>query len=93
MEGGNAVADALSGKATPSGKLPDTVAYDIEDYPANDNFGNELTNLYKEDIYVGYRYFETFAPEKVQFEFGFGLSYTTLILKQYQQMQMMKKSH
>lgn len=77
MEGGNAVADALSGKATPSGKLPDTIAYDIEDYPANDNFGNELTNLYKEDIYVGYRYFETFAPEKVQFEFGFGLSYTT----------------
>ena len=77
MEGGNAVADALSGKATPSGKLPDTVAYDIEDYPANDNFGNELKNLYKEDIYVGYRYFETFAPEKVQFEFGFGLSYTT----------------
>lgn len=77
MEGGNAVADALSGKATPSGKLPDTVAYNIEDYPANDNFGNELTNLYKEDIYVGYRYFETFAPEKVQFEFGFGLSYTT----------------
>lgn len=76
MEGGNAVADALSGKATPSGKLPDTVAYDIEDYPANDNFGNEFTNLYKEDIYVGYRYFETFAPEKVQFEFGFGLSYT-----------------
>lgn len=77
MEGGNAVAEALSGKATPSGKLPDTVAYDIEDYPDNDNFGNELTNLYKEDIYVGYRYFETFAPEKVQFEFGFGLSYTT----------------
>ena len=36
MEGGNAVADALSGKATPSGKLPDTVAYNIEDYPAND---------------------------------------------------------
>lgn len=77
MEGGNAVAEALSGKATPSGKLPDTIAYNIEDYPANDNFGNELTNLYKEDIYVGYRYFETFAPEKVQFEFGFGLSYTT----------------
>lgn len=77
MEGGNAVVDVLSGKVTPSGKLPDTVAYNIEDYPANDNFGNEFTNLYKEDIYVGYRYFETFAPEKVQFEFGFGLSYTT----------------
>ena len=75
MEGGNAVAEALSGKATPSGKLPDTVAYDIEDYPANDNFGNELTNLYKEDIYVGYRYFDTFDIP-VRYCFGHGLSYT-----------------
>lgn len=76
MEGGNAVVDILSGKENPSGKMPDTVAYSIEDYPANDNFGNEFKNLYKEDIYVGYRYFETFAPDKVQFEFGYGLSYT-----------------
>ena len=93
MEGGNAVADALSGKATPSGKLPDTVAYDIEDYPANDNFGNEFTNLYKEDIYVGYRYFETFAPEKFNLNLVSDFHTQHLILKQYQQMQMMKKSH
>lgn len=76
MEGGYAVADILSGKITPSGKLPDTVAYDINDYPSTANFGNEIDNYYEEDIYVGYRYFETFAPEKVQYEFGFGLSYT-----------------
>ena len=77
MEGGNAVVDALSGCVTPSGKLPDTIAFNLEDYPSDENFGNPLTNLYKEDIYVGYRYFETFAPEKVMFEFGYGLSYTT----------------
>ena len=77
MEGGNAVADVLSGKETPSGKLPDTIAFHLEDYPSADNFGNPLTNLYQEDIYVGYRYFETFAPEKVMFEFGYGISYTT----------------
>lgn len=76
MEGGNAVVDILSGKETPSGKLPDTIAKSIEDYPSTENFGNPLTNLYKEDIYVGYRYFETFKPEKVIYEFGFGLSYT-----------------
>ena len=57
-------------------KLPDTIAYDIKDYPSTANFGNEEKNLYQEDIYVGYRYFETFAPERVQFPFGFGLSYT-----------------
>lgn len=77
MEGGNAVADVLCGKETPSGKLPDTIAENLEDYPSADNFGNPLTNLYQEDIYVGYRYFETFAPEKVMFEFGYGISYTT----------------
>ena len=77
MEGGNAVVDALSGCVTPSGKLPDTIAFNLEDYLSDENFGNPLTNLYKEDIYVGYRYFETFAPEKVMFEFGYGLSYTT----------------
>ena len=75
MEGGNAVADVLFGKQTPSGKLPDTIAKSIDDYPSTANFGNPLTNLYKEDIYVGYRYFETFAPDKVLYEFGFGLSY------------------
>lgn len=77
MEGGDAVVDVLSGKETPSGKMPDTVAFNLEDYPSFENFGNQFTNLYKEDIYVGYRYFETFAPDKVVYEFGYGLSYTT----------------
>ena len=52
MEGGNAVVDVLSGKETPSGKLPDTIAENLEDYPSADNFGDPLTNLYQEDIYV-----------------------------------------
>ena len=76
IEAGNASADVLTGAVTPSGKLPDTIAYDIADYPSTENFGDEERNYYAEDIYVGYRYFETFAPEKVQFPFGFGLSYT-----------------
>ncbi|MDO3411522.1 glycoside hydrolase family 3 C-terminal domain-containing protein [Saccharibacillus sp. CPCC 101409] len=77
MEGGNAIADVLSGAVTPSGKLTDTIAYSIEDYPSTSNYGNEFKSVYEEDVYVGYRYFETFHPEKVQYEFGFGLSYTT----------------
>jgi len=76
MEGGNAIADVLVGEVTPSGKLTDTIAYSIEDYPSTQNYGNEFKNVYQEDIYLGYRYFETFRPEKVQFEFGYGLSYT-----------------
>lgn len=81
VEAGRASADVLTGAVTPSGKLPDTIAYDIKDYPSTENFGNKEKNFYKEDIYVGYRYFETFAPEKVQFPFGFGLSYTDFSVK------------
>ncbi|GGO04927.1 glycoside hydrolase family 3 C-terminal domain-containing protein [Saccharibacillus kuerlensis] len=77
MEGGNAIADVLSGDVTPSGKLTDTIAYSIEDYPSTRNYGSEIKSVYEEDVYVGYRYFETFCPEKVQYAFGFGLSYTT----------------
>ena len=76
MEGANAVADLLSGRVTPSGKLTDTIAEKLSDYPVADHFGSKTENIYAEDIYVGYRYFETFAPEKVMYEFGFGLSYT-----------------
>ena len=76
QEGGNAAADVLCGDVNPSGRLSDTVAYDITDYPSNDNFGAIEENKYVEDIYVGYRYFETFAKEKVRYPFGFGLSYT-----------------
>lgn len=80
MEGGNAIADVLVGEVTPSGKLTDTIAYSIEDYPSTRNYGNKFKNFYEEDIYVGYRYFETFCPDKVQFEFGYGLSYTEFSL-------------
>lgn len=81
MEGGNAIADVLSGEVTPSGKLTDTIAYKIEDYPSTSNYGHAFKNRYQEDIYVGYRYFETFCPEKVQFAFGYGLSYTEFKLE------------
>ncbi len=81
QEGGIAAADVLTGRVSPSGKLPDTVARRIEDYPSHKNFGNPLGNVYEEDIYVGYRYFETFAPEKVLYPFGFGLSYTDFDVK------------
>ncbi len=79
MEGGRATADVLAGAITPSGKLSNTIAA-IEDYPAHKNFGHPTRNIYQEDIYVGYRYFETFAPEKVVYPFGYGLSYTTFAL-------------
>ncbi len=80
MESGNAAADLLCGKVSPSGSLPDTIANRYEDYPSSRHFGQKDRNEYWEDIYVGYRYFETFAPEKVRYPFGFGLSYTTFSL-------------
>lgn len=81
QEGGNGVLDVISGQVTPSGKLADTIALDIADYPSTRNHGDENRNLYQEDIYVGYRYFETFARDKVLYPFGFGLSYTTFALE------------
>lgn len=77
IEGGNAAADILTGAVCPGGHLTDTIARSLKDYPSHANYGREDYNLYEEDIYVGYRYFETFCPEKVLFPFGFGLSYTT----------------
>ena len=76
MTGGLGTADVLTGKVSPSGKLPDTIAYNISDYPSAPYFGNTERNFYCEDIYVGYRYFETFAKDKVMYPFGYGLSYT-----------------
>lgn len=77
MVGGLGVADVLTGKVNPSGHLTDTIAKAIEDYPSTDNFGTGETDIYQEDIYVGYRFFETVAPDRVLYPFGFGLSYTT----------------
>lgn len=82
MTGGKGTADVLTGKVSPSGKLPDTIAYKTSDYPSDANFGREKNrDIYAEDIYVGYRYFETFAKEKVLYPFGFGLSYTAFEIK------------
>ncbi len=77
MESGNAVADVLTGKVNPSGKLTDTVAMRYIDYPSASNFGRRKSNTYVEDIYVGYRYFSTFGNDSVVYPFGYGLSYTT----------------
>ena len=81
QEGGNGVADVLTGNVCACGKLTDTIAADIKDYPSTENFGDPFKNYYKEDIYVGYRYFETFARDKVLYPFGYGLSYTTFEMK------------
>lgn len=79
-EGGLAVADILCGDVNPSGKLTDTFAKSFDDYPSSSGF-NDSDNYvdYNEDIYVGYRYFETIpgANKKVNYPFGYGLSYTT----------------
>lgn len=77
QEGGNGVLDVLNGTVSPCGKLTDTIAKDIEDYPSTPYFGDAERNFYVEDIYAGYRYFETFRKDRVLYPFGYGLSYTT----------------
>ena len=85
MLSGDALVQVLNGTVTPSGKLVDTWASDITDYPSTEYFAaineddpwSSFVEYYMDDIYVGYRYFDTFAPEKVNYEFGYGLSYTT----------------
>ena len=98
-EGGNSVADVLTGKVNPSGKLTMTWPIAATDHPSTKNFPQEMdmytyqnilgwggsvpnedfTN-HEEDIYVGYRYFDTFQKE-VAYPFGYGLSYTTFEMK------------
>ena len=79
MEGGNAVADVISGSVNPSGKLTDTWAYQYKDYPTAASFSemadNKTKAYYREGIYVGYRYFDSFRVP-ARYSFGFGLSYT-----------------
>ena len=76
MQGANAFAEILSGKMYPSGKLSDTQVYTLNEHPTNTSFGGAGKIIYDDDIYVGYRYFETFAKENVRYPFGYGLSYT-----------------
>lgn len=93
MLGGQALVEILDGRVNPSGKLPDTWSLDYYDIPASRNFyvpkeGEEplsadapvyIDTCYEEDIYVGYRYFETFQ-KKVAYPFGHGLSYTKFFM-------------
>ena len=79
MEGGAAIADVVCGDVNPSGKLVDTLAESFEDFPTTEGyFESEDYVNYTEDIFVGYRYFETFEDkrDRVTYPFGFGLSYT-----------------
>jgi beta-glucosidase len=85
MEAGNAVADLLSGKVNPSGKLPFTLPVSLEQSPAHalGNFpGRDLKVNYEEDILVGYRWFDT-KKIQPQFPFGYGLSYTKFSISHF----------
>ena len=83
-EGGNALADILTGKDCPSGRLTDTWAVRYEDYPTAETFGHRNGDLeneeYREGIYVGYRWFEKNGI-RPRYPFGYGLSYTTFSKK------------
>lgn len=75
---GTALVDILLGRSYPSGHLQHTIAYELADYPSTKGFHDFEDHVdYTEDIFVGYRYFETFARDKVAYPFGFGLGYTT----------------
>ncbi|MCB9206371.1 MAG: glycoside hydrolase family 3 C-terminal domain-containing protein [Ignavibacteriales bacterium] len=81
QEGGNAVADIISGNVNPSGKLPDSFPLKYEDVPSSKSFPGQpieepINSFYEEGIYVGYRYYNTFNVPSA-YEFGYGLSYTT----------------
>lgn len=84
QEGANGAIDVVMGRVCPSGKLPDTLVYDVNDIYSTAYFGNTDKLYYAEDIYVGYRYFETFAPEKVMYPFGYGMSYTNFSIEPVQ---------
>jgi beta-glucosidase len=81
QEGGHAVANILKGKVNPSGKLPDSFPLKYEDIPSANSFhglpaDKPVNSFYKEGIYVGYRYYDSFNVPTA-YEFGFGMSYTS----------------
>ncbi len=87
LEGGLAMADLLCGDVCPCGRLSDTFATDFDVYPSSATFNqSEEYIAYNDDIYVGYRYFETIpgAADNVCYPFGFGLSYTTFTMENLQ---------
>ncbi len=75
QSGGRACADLLFGKTSPSGRLAETWPLEYKDVPFGDAFGKGVNEVYKESIFVGYRYYTT-AKKKVRYPFGYGLSYT-----------------
>ncbi len=81
QEGGHAIANILTGKVNPSGKLPDSFPLKYDDVPSAGSFhgepaGEPINSFYKEGIYVGYRYYNTFDVPTA-YDFGYGLSYTS----------------
>ena len=85
MEGGRAMSDVIVGDTAPSGRLPDTYARTLEDYYSTSTFHESLDYVnYTDDVYVGYRYFDTIpgAAEKIVYPFGFGLSYTSFSIRE-----------
>ncbi len=91
MESGTGIADLLCGNAVPCGKLPDTIVKCYDKVKAYKNFGTKDYNNYEEDIYVGYRAFETGMQDEVLYPFGFGLSYTTFDIK-YESAEVLEES-
>ncbi|MFE7606467.1 glycoside hydrolase family 3 N-terminal domain-containing protein [Brachybacterium paraconglomeratum] len=81
MEGARAAADVLTGAVEPGGRLTDTIARRYEDHPTAGHFGDPERTEYVEDVFVGYRYFETFAQDDVLFPFGYGLGYARIELR------------
>ena len=84
QQGGQAVADVLLGRAVPEGKLTATWARRYDDIPCARAFGSLKGDVsqdtYRDGVYVGYRYFDSFGVRPL-FAFGFGLSYTTFALR------------
>lgn len=79
--GAEGLVDVITGYISPTGKLPMTLAKDLTDYPSHKNFGHQMRVIYEEDIYVGYRYFETFNKQSVRYPFGYGLTYSTFLIE------------